>query len=215
MNQIFASSVGNYLVPTLHSVCKSTHRTAIIADMAASHSNNSGRGVKTATAVVQDHTKLHNAVTLLQESFSRTYNDRKELRAVQFDTNHRDRPILDDRDSSSKKAGVLGIVNELFSIYFRLNTLRLCKNLVKPVEVRKLHIGTTGGVTIGQLVTYKYYTGRLFLFEDQYIDAENNLQYAYDNCHRNAYANKRRILCYLIPVKLYRGKLPSIECTFL
>jgi hypothetical protein len=70
-----------------------------------------------------DHARLQSAVTLLQESFSKTLNDRKEFKP--------NAPLGDD---GSKKAGVLFIVNQLFSMYFRLNTLRLCKNLLRYVE---------------------------------------------------------------------------------
>jgi hypothetical protein len=218
-NQLFASSTGNWLVPALHAVCKSTHKVAILADSASSSltTNNTN-------TAVQDHTKLQNAVTLIQESFSRTYNDRKELSAIDnFPIQY---PIYDTIETSSKKVGVVGIVNELFAIYFRLNTLRLCKNLVKPIEAKRLHIPTTGGVTNGQYSTYMYYTGRLYLFEDSYTDAEQNLQLAYDitstittptttlstSKTTAAFRNQRRILRYLIPVKLYRGRLPSIQC---
>lgn len=145
-----------------------------------------------------DSAKLQNAVTLLQESFARTINDRKELRP--------DDPLNDS--DGSKKVGVLYIVNELFSIYFSLNTLRLCKNLSRPVESRNLH--TKG--SMGDMVTYRYYTGRLNLFEDQYAEAEVNLEYAFRHCHRNAVHNKKLILRYLVPVKLYRGRLPSTDC---
>jgi hypothetical protein len=142
---------------------------------------------------------LENAVTLLQESFSRTFNDRKEFRAnAPYD------------EEGSKKAGVLFIVNQLFSIYFRLNTLRLCKNLLRPVETKKLNEQGT----MGQMVTYSYYVGRLNLFEDQYADAEKNLEYAFKNCHKNAIHNKKCILRYLVPVKLYRGRLPSADCKY-
>ena len=182
-NQVFASAAGNTLIPALHIVCRNTHKMAIAAD---------------AQAKSVDHSKLQNAVTLLQESFSRTYNDRKELR-----------PNAPYDAEGSKKAGVLFIVNQLFSIYFRLNTLRLCKNLLRPVESKKLH---QYGATMGQMVTYRYYVGRLNLFEDQYAAAEENLEYALDHCHRNAIGNKKRILKYLVPVKLYRGRLPSAAC---
>jgi hypothetical protein len=178
-NQVFAASPGNLLVPALHAVCKSTHRAALAAD----------REEKSL-----DNKRLQNAVTLLQESFSRTYNDRKEMR-----------PGFEYDEEGSKKAGVLGIVNELFAIYFRLNTLRLCKNLVRPVESRKLH----EQAPMGQMVTYRYFTGRLALFEDQFALAEENLEYAFKNCHRDAAKNKELILHYLIPVKLYRGRYPS------
>mmetsp|Transcript_29214 Transcript_29214/g.80259 ORF Transcript_29214/g.80259 Transcript_29214/m.80259 type:complete len:413 (-) Transcript_29214:3102-4340(-) len=182
-NQVFGSSTGNWLVPSLHAVCQSTHRLAQAAD----------RELAGGT-VTTDQAKLQSAVTLLQESFSRTYNDRKEY--------HPDAPLGSE---GSKKAGVLAIVNELFSIYFSLNTLRLCKNLVRPMEAKKLH----DKGTMGELVTYKYYTGRLALFEDQYGDAERNLEYAFENCHVRATKNKRIILRYLVPVKLYLGRLPS------
>lgn len=180
-HQVFGSSTGNWLVPALHTVCRSTHRIAVRADKEAANGN--------------DQAKLQNAVQLLQESFSRTFNDRKELRPGA--------PY--DAEEGSKKAGVLFIVNELFAIYFRLNTLRLCKNLQKPVETRKLH---TQGV-MGQMVTYNYYVGRLSLFEDQYAEAESKLEFALSNCHKNAFQNKQRILRYLVPVKLFRGRMPS------
>jgi hypothetical protein len=182
-NQTFGTSSGNWLVPALHAVCQSTHRLAKAADEEANSA---------------DHAKLENAVTLLQESFSRTFNDRKELHMGE---------ALNDTEGS-KKIGVLFIVNELFAIYFSLNTLRLCKNLVRPVESRGLH--TKG--SMGDLVTYRYYTGRLNLFEDMYADAEVNLEYAFEHCHKAAIRNKKLILRYLVPVKMYRGRLPSATC---
>jgi len=179
-SQVFASTKGNVLVPALHTVCVNTKRIAVAADASGKSS--------------QENEKLENAVTLLQESFSRTFNDRKEYV-----------PNAPYDEEGSKKAGVLGIVNILFAIYFRLNTLRLCKNLLRPVETRKLHEQGT----MGDRVTYKYFVGRLNLFEDQYAMAEENLEFALNNCHRTAIANKKRILHYLVPVKLYRGRLPS------
>lgn len=187
-HQLFSSSNGNWLVPTLHVICKNTHRVAIAADKEVSV--NDGRGKEA-------HTNLQKGVVLLQESYSKTSNDRKEFRP--------DAPLDEE---GSKKAGVLGIVNELFAIYFRLNTLRLCKNLLRPVETRKLHEAGK----MGEMVTYNFFVGRLFLFEDQYQMAENNLDYALKHCHKAAVHNKRSILRYLVPVKLYRGRLPSQKC---
>ena len=59
------------------------------------------------------------------------------------------------------------------------------------------------------MVTYRYYVGRLNTFEDHYEDAETNLDFALIHCHKNAIQNKRRILNYLLPVKLLRGRLPT------
>ncbi|CAB9498203.1 PCI domain-containing protein 2 homolog [Seminavis robusta] len=186
-HSVFSSSQGNWLVPTLHMICKMTHKAAIAAD----------RYTSTSASSKDSNAHLQKAVTLLQESYSKTSNDRREFKA--------DAP-LDDQEGS-KKAGVLKIVNELFAIYFRLNTLRLCKNLLRPVESRKLHqMGK-----MADMVTYRYYVGRLNLFEDQYQAAEQSLEYALKHCHKNAFENKRRILRYLVPVKLFRGRLPSLQ----
>lgn len=65
---------------------------------------------------------------------------------------------------------------------------------------------------MGDMVTYRYYVGRLNLFEDQYEAAEENLEYALAHCYKDAVANKKRILRYLVPVKLLRGRFPTMEC---
>ncbi|GKY92251.1 hypothetical protein MPSEU_000196300 [Mayamaea pseudoterrestris] len=192
-NQVLPSSPGNTLLPALHAVCRNTKRIAMQADC-STKSN--------------DQPKLQNAVTLLQESFSRTFNDRKALPEPDNENDAASLPVYSSE--GSKKVGVLVIVNELFSIYFRLNTLRLCKNLVKPVESKGLHVH--GSLRSAPMVTYRYYSGRLSLYEDQYAVAETSLECALRNCHAKSEAgmrNKRKILRYLVPVKLYRGRLPS------
>jgi hypothetical protein len=67
---------------------------------------------------------------------------------------------------------------------------------------------------MSQMVTYRYYIGRLNMFEDQHELAEKNLDYAFQHCHRNAIHNKKCILRYLVPIKLFRGRLPSAYCKF-
>lgn len=184
LNHALGSSKGNWLIPALHVVCRNTHRTAALAD----------EFINRTTGNRNDHARLQSAVTLLQASYSKTLNDRVELR-----------PNEPFSEEGSKKAGVLYIVNQLFSMYFKLNTLRLCKNLLKPVESRNIHKSGT----MGEMVTYRYYVGRLNMFEDQYDLAEENFDYALRHCYRSSVANKKRILNYLIPVKLLRGRLPT------
>merc|ERR1712232_585418 len=106
-----------------------------------------------------------------QESYSKTFNDRKEFV-----------PNATLSEEGSKKTGVLYIVNHLLSMYFRLNTLRLCKNLLLPVEGRGLHLEGT----MGEMVTYRYYVGRFNMFEDKYETAEDALDYAFHHCHRES-----------------------------
>ena len=59
--------------------------------------------------------KLQEAAGVLQKSFRIVVNDRAPI-------------------EQSKKWGGLHVINNLFKIYFRLNNLRLCQNLIRAVE---------------------------------------------------------------------------------
>ena len=52
-------------------------------------------------------------------------------------------------------------------VYFRLNTLRLCKNLINAVN--KQQFLRLDEFPQAQRVTYKYYTGRLAIFDENYV----------------------------------------------
>jgi hypothetical protein len=43
------------------------------------------------------------------------------------------------------------------------------------------------------------------------MQANEQLSFAFEHCHRSHVRNQRRILKYLIPVKLTLGSLPSLE----
>lgn len=186
-NRLFSSSEGNWMVPAMIIVCKTTNKMAIAAD----------RLVFSRSKTKQYHrANLEKSVPILQDSYSKTFNDRTEYQpGAPFD------------DVGSKQAGVLAIVNLLFEMYFRLNILRLCKNLIRPVETKKL----SEKGSMAEMVTYRYFIGRLSMFEDQHSSAETHLEYALQHCHKNAKENKKRILKYLIPIKLYRGRLPTTQ----
>lgn len=107
----------------------------------------------------------------------------------------------------SKKMGCLFLVVHLFKIYFRLNNLRLCTNLVRAVNNNtfpKFELFPKS-----QTVAYHLYVGRLKVFEEAYTEAEQSLDYAFKHCHLKHFRNKRRILQFLIPVKLLLGKFPQ------
>jgi len=60
-----------------------------------------------------------------------------------------------------------------------------------------------------QIVTYNYYVGRIKVFEEHYDEAEDYLMKAFNQCARGHFRNKRKILQFLIPVKLLLGKFPK------
>ena len=124
----------------------------------------------------------------------------------------RDRPRA-GRDL--KKWGALHVINNLFKIYFHLNNLRLCQNLIRAVEgpgfPKALECQVISGrhFPIGQLVTYHYFVGRLSLLNSQFARAERQLSFAFTRCPASAHSNKRQILRYLVPVRLVLGVYPS------
>ena len=104
------------------------------------------------------------------------------------------------------------IVVSSFKLYFKMGNLRPCKNLIAPVEMPR------GGappliesphIPKSDLVTFRFYKGRLCVYEDKYSEALVELDYALEHCAASAYSNKRRILSYLIPIKICHGALPS------
>jgi len=60
-----------------------------------------------------------------------------------------------------------------------------------------------------QQVAYNYYLGRLQVFEEEYEKAGQTLMIAFTHCHREQKKNKRRILQFLIPVRLLLGYFPE------
>ena len=64
---------------------------------------------------------------------------------------------------------VLEVVITLFKVYFRINTLRLCKNLINAVQSPQCPPFQT--FPISQRVAYKFYTGRLAIFDEQHVGA--------------------------------------------
>lgn len=133
--------------------------------------------------------RLERTERILKRGFTATFNDRKSVA------------------EGSKKIGTLGVINQLLKVYFKLNNLRLCANLTRTVNTPSFppfHLHP-----LSHRVTYKYYAGRLHLYEDRYVEAVEHLTYAVHNTPPSAEKNRRHILLYLIPAKILTGSLPT------
>ncbi|CAH1261053.1 unnamed protein product [Diabrotica balteata] len=108
-------------------------------------------------------------------------------------------------DEDTKRIGMLGLVNQLFKVYFRINKLHLCKPLINAIEASQYK----DVFPLGQQVTYKYFFGRKSMYDSNYKAADKHLTYAFENCHKSSRKNKRLILIYLVPVKMLLGYIPS------
>ena len=74
-------------------------------------------------------------------------------------------------DSSSKKQAIFAVTNVLFKVYFKLNTLQLCGKLINVVEGPGGIMDNLRLFPVSDVVMYKYYIGRLHMFEDRYEQA--------------------------------------------
>ncbi|VDD91931.1 unnamed protein product [Enterobius vermicularis] len=109
---------------------------------------------------------------------------------------------------TSKKVAMLNLTNQLFRIYFRINKLNLLIPLIRAIE----NCGSLySQFSMADKVTYNYYLGRKAMFDSDLVLAEKSLSYAFRNCLPDCTRNKRLILMYLIPVKMFLGHMPSSD----
>ncbi|CAH0477164.1 unnamed protein product [Peronospora belbahrii] len=167
----------NWVMPFLNVLFVDTRLLASRADQEASKK-----------AGDEIHDSLRSAEQHLKKGFAMAANDRAP-------------------PEHNKKMGALFIVNQLFKIYFKLNMIHLCRNLIRAVEGPAFP--KFERFNRSDKVTYQYYVGRISMFEDQYQKAEMCLDYAWKHCHRGNVCNKRMILQFLVPVKLLLGVMPS------
>eukprot|EP00968_Pinguiococcus_pyrenoidosus_P022684 scaffold3340_cov255-Pinguiococcus_pyrenoidosus.AAC.4 len=114
--------------------------------------------------------------------------------------------MLKDR-SGARKPVLLCIAAQLFQVYSRMSNIPFAKTLVNTLK----RPTTLQGVqqVKADIITYNYHCGRLFVFEDQFQEAESYLGSAFEGCHKDAVGNKRRILAYLVPVRILLGRMPT------
>jgi nuclear mRNA export protein PCID2/THP1 len=63
----------------------------------------------------------------------------------------------------------------LFKVYFKVNTLQLCGKLINVVEGPGGIMDNLRLFPVSDVVMYKYYIGRLKMFEDKYEEARYDM----------------------------------------
>lgn len=106
-----------------------------------------------------------------------------------------------------KRLGALYVTCQLFKVYFKLGTVHLCRSVIRSIETARVF--EFEEFPTRDKVTYMYYTGRLEVFNDNFLAADQKLMYALEHCDPQKEANIRMILKFLIPVKLSLGVLPK------
>ncbi|KAL3119886.1 hypothetical protein niasHT_007014 [Heterodera trifolii] len=114
--------------------------------------------------------------------------------------------VAERSDATTKKVAILSLTNQLFRIYFGINRLHLLKPLIRSID----HVGELyDRFSLADKITYKYFLGRKAMFDMDLSRAEEALTFAFEHCPAQFKHNKRLILMYLVPVKMFLGHMPT------
>ena len=137
---------------------------------------------------------------ILQEEASRLINR-------SFNISINDRSGKDD--SSSRKMGAYRIINLLFRVYFYLDQLNLCNNLLKVFFNTQLP--NVELFPKAHLCTFYYFHGRFLLISAKFRDAEVEISKSLKFCLGKHQKNLKLILELLIPLRiLVQGQKPNL-----
>ncbi|RPD66879.1 COP9 signalosome complex subunit 12 [Lentinus tigrinus ALCF2SS1-7] len=135
---------------------------------------------------------MEEAARIISKAFSNCVTDRQS-------------PIQE-----SRKWGVYYVVGLILKCYFRVKRISLSKNILRAIEANP-DIPPLSQYPRSHQVTYRYYIGMLSFLNEDFAKAEQELTLAFYNCYTGAHSNQERILTYLIPLRMFRGHLPSKE----
>lgn len=107
-----------------------------------------------------------------------------------------------------KRAACVVLTNIMCRFFFWLHTPRQARFFLNAVGKLGLDVDKCPP---GVAVTYRYYEGRLSMYEDRLQEADRALGFAFEQCHAggHALAARLKILEALLPVRLLLGWLPT------
>jgi len=108
-----------------------------------------------------------------------------------------------------RRAG-LAIMVALIKAYFKLNNVSGCAQASRTVQgVLAARDPTLADFPAGHRVSYHYYMGRIAIFTERFDSAAEHLGAAHAGCLRGAASHRRKILRFLVPVRMLLGELPG------
>jgi len=109
----------------------------------------------------------------------------------------------------SQVIGLYYALNMTFRVSLRLNNLQNFTSLLRIVNNPHSKLPSLAHYPKSQQVEFKYYEGRYHIYEQQLNEADECLNFAFNLCDKNSFKNKRLLLRYLIPVKVFKGIFPT------
>ncbi|XP_051150274.1 enhanced ethylene response protein 5 isoform X2 [Andrographis paniculata] len=114
-----------------------------------------------------------------------------------------------------KRVGALYVTCQLFKIYFKLGTVHLCRSVIRSIETARIF--DFEEFPVRDKVTYMYYTGRLEVYNENFLAADQKLSYALTHCNPEKEANISNVVLALRrgDLRLLRHALDEHEDRFL
>ncbi|KAF7457225.1 PCI domain-containing protein [Cryptosporidium felis] len=112
------------------------------------------------------------------------------------------------RGDDDRQAGYVILMTESIKSCMQLRNMQMASTFLKHIESFSIN---SSKVPKGQMVLFCYFLGKLFMQQDRFFLAEEQLTWAFGNCGEKKAKLKRNILECLIPVKLRLGLIPNIS----
>ncbi|OAO13851.1 hypothetical protein AV274_4526 [Blastocystis sp. ATCC 50177/Nand II] len=130
-------------------------------------------------------------------------NYSKIIRGILIDISNMDNPFIGGRNL------FICILNYFITNLFQQLNYKACEDLYEtyPPKIEK----ELQRCIPNDISTYCYYRGRLLLYSEKYDEALELLSRSYANCDPQASHNRARILYYLIPLEMNKGRLPPLS----
>jgi hypothetical protein len=75
--------------------------------------------------------------------------------------------VISLQGKGPKRVGALYVTCQLFKVYFKLGTVHLCRSVIRSIETARVF--DFEEFPTRDRVTYMYYTGRLEVFNDNFV----------------------------------------------
>lgn len=131
---------------------------------------------------------MEQVVELLKDALSIVSNDQRSI------------------EHKSRRIATLTVVNQLLKAYFNTNELSQCSSIIDLTQKITFSFEQ---FPIEQQVVFRFYEGRLALYNGSYSEAVSALSYALARIPVSETIQRRRVLLFLIPAKIMTGLLPS------
>lgn len=110
----------------------------------------------------------------------------------------------------SKKRGLMAATNVLFKIYFTLDMFSAVDQTLRAIQQSSGDCMTMYPYfPVCDVATFKYYSGRISMFQDKLEEARESLRFALKCCPPDNIRNQQRVLASLIPIEMTLGVFPT------